>query len=40
MWKFCRVENGADVWFAHLRGEFAVYRTRSSLNICRQMSFF
>ena len=33
-------ENGADVWFAHLRGEFAIYQTRSSLNICRQMALF
>ena len=33
-------ENGVDFWFAHLRGEFAVYQTRSSLNIRQQMAVF
>ena len=33
-------KNGADFWFVHLRGEFAVYQTRSSLNIRQQMALF
>ena len=34
-------ENGADVWFVHLKGKFADLNIpKISLNICRQMAFF
>ena len=34
-------ENGADVWFVHLKGRFADLNIpKISLNICRQMAFF
>ena len=34
-------ENGADVWFVHLRGKSAELNiAKISSNICRQIAFF